>query len=186
MSELLDDEIEKEPPIKVLELLPLIVIALLFLLSTYHYFIWQLRLDILDYIGYFLAFAGAYFYTKSKNSYFYILSAVLLTNLFSITSWTFTPIITYSFSINSLSISFELITFILLVYHLLIFRKEIDFKIKNENSTDKKILNKNNINRLKRNFENKTPQELLTIIESDSYREEAKIAAKELLEKIND
>lgn len=183
MSELLDDEIKNENPINILELLPLIVIALFFLLSTFHYFIWYLKLNFIDYFGYLLAIIAGFFYTKSKKVYFYIISAVLILNLFSITNWSFSPFITYSFSINSMTMSFDLITFFLFIYHIIIFRKEIDIKINNENSTDKSIPNKNNINRLKRNFGDKTHQELLNIIESESFRDEAKIAAKELLDR---
>ncbi len=168
------------------DLIPVYVVAVL-LLWTFINGTMFIDVSMANYLAYGGALLFLVLYFLNKKVYIYGLLALFSLAVFSIVSFSFYHF-TVGFYIGGLGLKFQPQGVLLLFVHLLVFRNEIKLstnkeKPKVELGNGKKIERPSEaqLEKMKSNFANKSIAELQEIVNGNTHRDVAKLAASELI-----
>jgi hypothetical protein len=187
VENILDSSIEKKTNVRIIDFVPAFLVLLLLVWSIFQRVSYNLVLNSEDYFAFGWVFICFIAYFINKKLYIFGLAIIFVVGLFNYVAfspkhWHYTFSIVFNFIDQKLSLTVQPVSTGLLFIHLIIFRKKIDNSIK---TTKESKLNakENEVDTFKSKFTNMSRDELETIAKGNGYREEAIIAAKELLEK---
>lgn len=182
------DSIEKKANFKIIDILPSIIVGALFIWSVYIRFTKHYQLYTADYIGYSLVFIGTvvYLYNKKISRIFLTITFVIGTlNLYSFTPYHYVIGLGASLGNDSNTISpgIQPISLILLLINIIPYssKKSIPNEIE-EQKPEKIEVNNETVLMFKDKYSKKSIEELEIIANSNNYRDEARLAAKEMLQ----
>jgi hypothetical protein len=185
MENILDSSEKKTERIGIKGFITPFIVLLLFIWSLSLQVTNNLLLNFEDYIAFSAVMVGLALYFLNKKVYAFLLAIIFFMGTFNL--FAFTPYhynISFGISIgdgeNGIFLGFQPISIILLCIHLVFFKNDIDGVFKH---SEKQLIDSKSeaINSFKVKFENKNINELEAIIKGGGYREEAVLAAKEII-----